>query len=159
MADPAAEHAVDLPVRTDAAFAALNRAAEEWGAELRKEQGASWLHLPVVQGLKRGLVSGPVRVEPTEDGARVVFQPRESRLYVQSTAVVILLAAIAGALLTVLWPFFPRLLPVSPFGALLALGGWFLVLSRLRTSGPDEFLGMVGVQAETGAPAGDRQDG
>jgi hypothetical protein len=52
----------------------------------------------------------------------------------------ILLVAVAGGLLTVLWPFFPQLMNVAPFGALLALGGWFLVVSRLRTSGPDEFL-------------------
>lgn len=153
MADPPAEHAVDLPVRPDAAFSALHRAVEDWGAELRQEQGASWLHLPVVEGLKRGLVSGPVRVEATDEGARVVFRPAESRLYVQMPSVFILLVAILGALATVLWPFFPKLLPVSPFGALLALGGWFLVLSRLRTSGPDEFLVMVEAQAEAGAPA------
>lgn len=147
------EHTLDLTVRPDAALAALRRAAEDWGAELRKEQGASWLYLPVVQGLKRGLVSGPVRVEPTEEGARVAFDPRESHLYVQMAPVFILLVAAAGALMTVLWPFFPNLLPVAPFGALLALGGWFLVLNRLRTSGPDEFLLMVEAQADAGAPA------
>ena len=90
------------------------------------------------------------------EGARVVFKLEESQLYVHTASVFILLVAILGALVTVLWPFFPQLLPVSPFGALLALGGWFLVLSRLRTSGPDEFLVMVGTQAEAGPPAADR---
>ncbi|HEX3131414.1 MAG TPA: hypothetical protein VH394_29015 [Thermoanaerobaculia bacterium] len=149
MADQPAGHTLDLAVRPDAALAALRRAAEDWGAELEKGQ----LHLPVVQGLKRGVISGPLRVEPTDEGARVVFDPEESHLYVQMASVFILLVAIVGALATVLWPFFPQLLPVSPFGALLALGGWFLVLSRLRTSGPDEFLVMVEAQAEAGAPA------
>jgi hypothetical protein len=143
VADQPAGHAVDLPVRPDAALAALRRAAEDWGAELEKDR----LHLPVVQGLKRGVVSGPVRVDAAGEGARVVFQPEESRLYVQSASVFILLVAILGALVTVLWPFFPQLLPVSPFGAILALGGWFLVLSKLRNSGPDEFLVMVEAQA------------
>jgi hypothetical protein len=138
-----AEHGVDLPVRPDAALAALRRAAEDWGAELEKDR----LHLPVVQGLKRGVVSGPVRVDAAGEGARVVFQPEESHLYVQSASVFILLVAILGALVTVLWPFFPELLPLSPFGAILALGGWFLVLSKLHTSGPDEFLVMVEAQA------------
>jgi uncharacterized membrane protein HdeD (DUF308 family) len=54
---------------------------------------------------------------------------------------------VAGGLLTVLWPFFPRLLSVAPFGAVVALGGWFLVVSRLRTSGPDDFLKAVAAQA------------
>ena len=147
-----AEHSIELDHRPDAVLAALRRAVDDWGAELRKEESGFRLYLPVIHGLRRGLVSGPVRVESFEDGARVVFQPEESDLYVQAASVMILLIAVAGGLLTVLWPFFPQLLPVSPFGAILALGGWFLVLSRLRTSGPEEFLEMVEVQAEMGAP-------
>jgi hypothetical protein len=147
------EHAIDLPVRPDAAFSALRRAAEDWGAELSREDGGSRLHLPVVHGLKRGLVSGPVRIEATAEGSRLSFQPAESLLHVPAAPVFILVMAIVGAVLTMLWPFFPSLLPISPFGAILALGGWFLVLSKLRTSGPDEFLVMVEAQAEAGAPA------
>ena len=150
------EHTLDLPDRPDAAMAALRRAADDWGAELHKEESGLWLHLPVVHGLRRGVIAGPVRVEPApdaEDGARLHFEPRESQLYVQPASVVILLLAVFGAAFTVLWPFFPKLLPVAPFGALLALGGWFLVISRLRTSGPDEFLHMVEIQAEAGPPA------
>lgn len=150
------EHAIDLPVRPDAALSALRRAVDDWGAELSREEGGSRLHLPVVHGLKRGLVSGPVRVEATAEGSRVAFLPEESHLYVQSAPVIILVIAVLGAMMTVLWPFFPRLLPLSPFGAILALGGWFLVLSRLRNSGPDEFLVMVEAQAEAGAPAAER---
>lgn len=143
------EHTLELAVRPDAARAALRRAAEDWGAELDRDR----LHLPVLQGLKRGVVSGPLRVEAAGEGALIVFRAEESRLYVQMASVFILLVAIVGALATVLWPFFPQFLPVAPFGALLALGGWFLVLSRLRTSGPDEFLVMVEAQAEAGASA------
>jgi hypothetical protein len=55
----------------------------------------------------------------------------------------ILVLAVLGAALTVVWPFYPQLLPVAPFGALMALGGWFLVISRLRSSGPEEFLKTV----------------
>jgi hypothetical protein len=147
------EHSIDLSVRPDAVLAALRRAADDWGAELRREGGEQWLHLPVVHGLRRGRVSGPVRVDPLpEEGARIVFSPVESDLYTQTSSVLVLLMAIAGALLTLLWPFFPRLLPVSPFGAILALGGWFLVLSRLRTSGPDEFLVMVAAEAAGESP-------
>jgi hypothetical protein len=146
------EHSIDLPERPDAALAALRRAADDWGAELRREGVEQWLHLPVVHGLRRGRVSGPVRVDNLPEGARVVFSPAESDLYTQTSSVLVLLMAIAGALLTLLWPFFPRLLPISPFGAILALGGWFLVLSRLRTSGPDEFLVMVAAEAARESP-------
>lgn len=151
-----AEHTLDLAERPDAALAALRRAAEDWGAEVRREDSELRLYLPVIHGLRRGLVSGPVRVESTAEGARVVFRPEESDLYVQTASVMVLLIAVVGAVLTVLWPFFPRLLPIAPFGAILALGGWFLVVSRLRTSGPAEFLHMVEVQAEKGAPEAER---
>jgi hypothetical protein len=143
------EHTLSLEERPDAALAALRRAAEDWGAELRDEKGLR-LYLPVIHGLRRGLISGPVQVEAAAEGSRIVFRPDESDLSVQAAPVIVLLLAVAGAALAMLWPFFPDLLPLAPFGAILALGGWFLVLSRLRTSGPEEFLGTVGVEAEAG---------
>ena len=144
------EHTLTLEQRPDAALAALRRAADDWGAELRKEESDLWLYLPVIHGLRRGLIAGPVRVDPAADGCRIVFRPEESHLPVQAAPVIVLLLAVAGAALAMIWPFFPNLLPLAPFGAILALGGWFLVLSRLRTSGPEEFLGTVGVEAEAG---------
>lgn len=147
------EHTLTLEERPDAALAALRRAADEWGAELRREESALWLYLPVVHGLRRGLIAGPVQVEPAADGSRIVFRSEESDLSVQVAPVIVLLLAVGGAALATLWPFFPDLLPLAPFGAILALGGWFLILSRLRTSGPEEFLGTVGVEAEAGPPA------
>lgn len=143
------EHAIDLEVPPEEALAAVRRTAEDWGAELRDEQ----LHLPVVAGIRRGLVTGTVEVRPAEGGSHVVFRPETSVYYVQTSAVVILLLAAAGGVLTFVWPFFPKLIAVAPFGALLALGGWFLVVSRLRTSGPDEFLAAVAVNGEDPPPA------
>jgi len=106
----------------------------------------------VIHGLRRGLIAGPVQVEPAASGSRIVFRPEESDLSVQAAPVIVLLLAVVGAALATLWPFFPHILPLAPFGAILALGGWFLVLSRLRTSGAEEFLGTVGVEAEAGPP-------
>lgn len=143
------EHTLTLEERPDAALAALRRAADGWGAELREDEGLR-LYLPVVHGLRRGLIAGPVEVEPAEDGSRIVFRPDESDLSIQAAPVIVLLLAVAGGAVATLWPFFPNLLPLAPFGAILALGGWFLVLSRLRTSGANEFLGMVGLEAEAG---------
>ncbi|HEX4498331.1 MAG TPA: hypothetical protein VIE43_21825 [Thermoanaerobaculia bacterium] len=134
------EHAIDLDLPPAAALAALRQTAEDLGAELQAE-GYGWkLHIPVLAGLRRGLVSGPVEILPTREGSRLVFRPESTVYHVQTQAVMILLLATAGGLLTLVWPFFPRLLSIAPFGALVALGGWFLVISRLRTSGPDEFL-------------------
>ena len=143
-----AEHAVDLEVPPEKALAAVRRTAEEWGAELEPSGGGGTLHLPVVAGLRRGLVTGAVEIAAAAEGSRVIFQPETSIYYVQTAAVAVLLVAAVGALLTVLWPFYPELISVAPFGAILALGGWFLVISRLRTSGPDEFLAAVDVAAD-----------
>jgi hypothetical protein len=140
-------HEIEVAGSPEAALEAVGRAAEVWGAEFERQQGGGKLHLPVVSGLRRGMVSGPLSVDGAPGGARVSFQPEESILALQTPQIVVLLLALGGAALTVLWPFFPDLLPLSPFGALLALGGWFLVISRLRTSGPREFLAAVAAEA------------
>jgi hypothetical protein len=142
------EHAVDLEVSPEQALAAVGRTAEDWGAEFQPSGAGGQLHLPVLAGIRRGLVTGDVEIRSAGEGSRVVFRPEKSIYYVQTSAVAVLLLAVAGALLTMLWPFYPKLLPVAPLGAILALGGWFLVISRLRTSGPDEFLAAVAVQEE-----------
>jgi hypothetical protein len=153
MLPPVAEHAVDLQIPPEGALSALRRTAEDWGAEFQPQGSGGKLHLPVVAGLRRGLVSGDVEIRPAEGGSRVVFRPESSIYYIQTASVVILLLALFGAGLTFLWPFFPELIAVAPFGAILALGGWFLVVSRLRTSGPEEFLAAVATSALPSEPS------
>jgi len=147
------EHEIDLGEPPDLVMAAVARAAEAWGADLERQEMGGRLHLPFVTGLRRGLVSGALSVEAIPEGSRVVFRAEESRHYIHTSSVAVLLLAGVGGLLTVLWPFYPKLLPVAPFGAIFALGGWFLVISRLRTSGPDEFLAAVAAEAGGAPPA------
>jgi hypothetical protein len=142
------EHAIDLDLPPEGALSALRRTAEEWGAELQENGGGGQLHLPVLAGLRRGLLSGPVDIRPAAEGSRLTFRPETAVYYVQTQAVMVLLFAVAGGLLTALWPFFPQLLAVAPFGAVVALGGWFLVVSRLRTSDPDDFLKAVAARED-----------
>lgn len=149
----AVEHAIDLDLPPAEALSVLRRTVEDWGAELQEDGNGGQLHLPILAGLRRGLMSGPVEIRPAEGGSRLTFRPESSTYYVQTQAVLVLLLAVVGGLLTVIWPFFPRLLAVAPFGAVVALGGWFLVISRLRTSGPDEFLEAVAAQDEGLPPA------
>jgi hypothetical protein len=162
------EHAIDLPHAPAAALRALGAAAAEWGADFAPDAAAATggpgssggeLRLPVVAGLRRGLLSGPVAVTPAPAGrgSRLVFRPVAQDYYLETTAIALLSVAAAGALLTVAWPLFPQLLPVAPLGAVLAVGGWFLVLSRLRGQGPEEFLASVAAHAgaETAAPGSD----
>ena len=142
------EHAIDLPLSPEEAVSAVQKTAEEWGAEFERNGSGGQLRLPVLAGLRRGLMTGMIEVRPEVEGSRVVFWPEQSVYHVQVSAVVVLLVAVSGGLLTVLWPFFPHLRPGAAFGASLALGGWFLVISKLRTSGPDEFLEAVAAVGE-----------
>jgi hypothetical protein len=154
MTGGAVEHAIDLDLSPAEALSVLKQTAEDWDAELQVDGfGGGRLHLPVLAGLRRGLMSGRVEVRPAGAGSRVTFRPETSSYYVQTQAVLILVLAVAGGLLTVFWPFFPQLLSVAPFGAIVALGGWFLVVARLRTSGPDDFLEAVAAQADGSGPS------
>lgn len=125
--------------------AALARVAEGWGATLRGSTGDSerGIELPVVAGLRRGLVLGKVLIAPREAGASISMRIEETHLRINASAVVILLLSAAGGLITMLWPWVPALLPAAPLGLVLAAGGWLLIASRLRSSGPEEFLGAV----------------
>jgi hypothetical protein len=140
------EHAVDLPYPPAEALRAVGEAADEWGAEFEPRGAGGQLHLPVVAGLRRGLLSGPVVVEAAGQGSRVVFRQAAQDYWLETSAIAVLAMAGAGALLTVAWPLFPRLLPGAPLGAVLALSGWFLVISRLRAKGPAEFLQTLAVR-------------
>jgi hypothetical protein len=146
-----AEHAIDLSLPPEVAISVVGKTAEDWGAQFERDPAGGTggkLHLPVLAGLRKGLVSGEVELWPRGDGSRLVFRPEAAVYFVQTSAVMVLLLATAGGILTILWPFFPNLLAVAPFGAVIALGGWFLVITRLRTSGPDEFLEAVAAQGE-----------
>jgi hypothetical protein len=139
-------------VAEDEARRALAGAAEDWGGEWDEEKGL--LTLAVTAGLRVGWVRGPVRFEgPLEgDPLELCYRVEESSFSLQASAVAFLLMAAAGGLFTMIWPFFgyrfPDLIQLAPLAALLALGGWFLVVARLKSSGPEEFLAAAAKLAE-----------
>jgi hypothetical protein len=57
--------------------------------------------------------------------------------------VVVLIFGGAGGLIVALWPFFPGLMPLLPVAVVLALAAWLLVVARLRSSNPGDFLKVV----------------
>lgn len=139
-----ADHAIELAHPPEAARAALERAAGLWGAEL-EPRGADRFHLRLAAaaGLRRGWETGEVAIEPAATGALVSFRPEASEYRLQTAPVGILVLAALGGIAAVLWPFVPALTPLAPIGVVLGLAAWFLVLSRLHTSGPAEFLETV----------------
>lgn len=149
---------VTVPGGSAQALAAVGRAAEDWGAAWQEGTAGGRLELPVSAGLRHGLLTGRIDVSSTRGGeTEVAFHPERSSYRVWTPAVAILVLAVAGAATTVLWPFYPGLLPVAPFGALLALGAWFLVVTRLQNRGAEEFLELIALYAAEAA--GGEDDG
>lgn len=149
-------YSADLSAGPGDSAAAVAEVARAWGAqwdpdgEDGKAAAATGgarggrLVMPRVAGVHRGVLSGRLELAPQGvNASRAVYQVEEAQDHVHVAAVVILVISALGALLTVIWPIWPALLPIAPFGAILALGGWFLVVSRLQNSGPEEFLRQV----------------
>lgn len=147
--EPEVSYSVRVDVEPPTALAAVGRAAEDWGAAWEAGISGGRLELPVSAGLRHGRLSGRIEVSGAGRGeAEVSFRPERSEYHLWMAAVVILALAAVGAGLTVAWPFFPELLAAAPFGAVLALSAWFLVITRLQNRGPEEFLELVAAHAE-----------
>lgn len=131
----------DLPV--EQLLEQVEHVAEMWGATWTRDGSGGRLELPVLAGLKHGLVSGTISIEPASVGSRVVFRVERRSYHLQASAVAILALGAIGGIAATLWPFFPVLVGVAPLAVVVAIAAWILVASRLRTSTPDEFLEMV----------------
>lgn len=126
----------------------MEKAAEAWGAEWSRSGGR--LVMPVTAGLRDGRLAGRLWVEPAAAGSAVVLRVEERTDRLRTRAVALLVLAAAGGLIGMLWPFFPALLPFLPLALVLVVGAWFLVISRLTTSGPEELLELVRELAAAG---------
>lgn len=124
----------------DRVLAALPRVVEGWSGTLTAVPEGSRIEIPVLAGLRRGRVGGLLRIEQAAAGSALAFEVQQVELRVNVAACAILLLAALGAFVSMAWPWLPRLLPAVPLGLVLAVGGWLLIASRLRTSGPEEFL-------------------
>lgn len=144
-------HRTTLPHPPEEALGAAAEAVEQWGGEWDRQGGATGrVRLPIRAGLRFGYLDGELEVRGAPEGSEVVLKPQKATYFLNSTAVAVLLIAALGALLLILWPFFPQLAQIAPLGAVLALLGWFLVLSRLESRGPDELLDLITDLAEHG---------
>ena len=142
-------HEVELDCAPEAAAAAVERAAEAWGAEWAPAQGGGRLVLPVIFGLRHGVAVGRLDIARLGSRSRLTWELEESHLEVHRAAVAVLAFAAVPLLVTLAWPFHPPLLALLPFAAVLGFLAWWLVVSRLKSSGPEEFLATIA------PPAGD----
>lgn len=139
-------HELEVDTSPAQALAALAAAAEDWGAEWAPEAGGGRLYLPVVAGLRRGLLSGRVEARAGAGGrTRLTLVAETTHWRVHRSAAAVLVLGAAGALPVLLWPLSPRLLALAPVGLVMMFLAWFMVVSRLRSAGGAEFLEAVGV--------------
>ncbi len=136
-------HSIELALPEADAVAALAAAAEEWGAEWTPDRGGGRLAMPVVFGLRRGVLVGRIEVLRSGAGVRLDWRLEESHLELHRASVAVLTLAAVALVGTTAWPFHPPLLAFVPFAAVLGLLTWWLVVSRLRNSGPEDFLATV----------------
>jgi hypothetical protein len=144
-------HELRVPLAIADLPEALAEAALAWGAEwtsdassVASQRSGGRLVLPVVFGLRRGVLVGRVDFEPSGDGSRIAWQLEESHLELQRASVALLTLTVLALLPALAWPFNPKLLALLPFALVMGLLAWWLVISRLETSGPEEFFATVG---------------
>lgn len=141
--EKATQHRVEFEGSPETALRAVTTAAELWGADWQPESSGGLLLLPVVRGLWRGVERCRVGVLPTRTGSAIELTVEEGWQQIHRSSVVVLLLGGAGGLIVALWPFFPGLMPLLPVAAVLAIAAWLLVVARLRSSHPEDFLKLV----------------
>jgi len=130
-------------------LAALDEAAEMWDAVWEAAPNGGRLHLPVLAGIRQGSVVARVEAKKSSAGTDLTLDVEDSAYRVNRPAAVFLSLGALGGIAAVAWPIYPeKLLPFVPLGLVMAIGAWLLVVSRLRTAGPDDFLDTVAELAE-----------
>jgi hypothetical protein len=132
-----------LPQSTTSVRRAVEEAAEVWGAVWQPDSQGGRLALSTVQGLRQGVLSGSLKVQPSDGGTLLRLEIEEARLSINWSATAVLLLGALGGLSLVLWPLSPKILQLAPIGAVLAIVAWLLVVSRLRYSDATDFLDLV----------------
>jgi hypothetical protein len=122
---------------------AVDEAAQMWGAEWQPTDEGGRLRLPVVQGLRRGIVQGTLNAAPEETGTSLRLDVEKASYAINRSALAILILGGMGGLTIVFWPLSPTILQLAPIGAVLALVAWLMVVSKLSNSDPEDFFDLV----------------
>lgn len=143
---------VRVALSVDETLDAVERAAELWGAQWHRDGPGGRLELPVVAGVRRGLVTARIATDEVHDheGNGTILSGRieDSQYRLQTASVVILAVGGFGALALTLWPLYPPLLALAPPALIFTVVAWLVVASRLQNSGLEEFLTLVASAAD-----------
>mgnify|MGYP001348954285 CR=1 FL=1 len=138
---------IDLAASPEKVLAGLEAAAELWGALFERNGLGGKIRIPVRAGIRRGVAEAIVRIESIEEAeSRLSLEVQSATYRLQIPLVVVLFVAALGGLAALLWPLFPKIQPLAPFGAILALSAWFLVITRLDVSRAEDFLDAVAAE-------------
>ena len=141
-------YSVDLCLAPEQALEVLRVAVEESGGVWTDEHPEQFA-IPVSAGIRQGYARIRPEIEPSTGGSRLQLSLEEEMLGVHTGAAMVLLFGAVGGILVVIWPLHPVLLSLAPIGALLAAAAWLLVVSRLRSYGPEDLLLRVAEIAES----------
>jgi hypothetical protein len=146
---PHAEHRRRIRCSPATAQQRIGEAAKTWGADWQPEESGGRLILPVLAGIRKGWVAGPLFFEARGHDTEVELRVEESRYQLHIASVVVLLVSALGGLAVMAWPFLgEQALPLAAVGAILALCGWFGVVSKIRIQSPEHFLEMLDEEIE-----------
>lgn len=129
-------------------LAAVEHAAELWGASWQRHGTGGRIELPVHAGVRRGVVFGRIWTEPERGGTALVFRVESSDYQLKHGAVPILAVGGLGALALTLWPLYPPLLAVAPLALVFAIAAWLVIASRLQSAGVEDFLNLIATGGE-----------
>ena len=153
------EHRMELREDPVTSLNMVSMNASAWGGIWQAEgRDGGRLGIPVSAGLRRGWVAGQLTVKPTAEGSLLIYRVDKSDYQLQKPAVLTLLLASLGAAVTLVAPLIPSLLGFVPIGILLGIAAWFLVIARLRNSGPEEFFEDLSQEPDQIDPQTDPQD-
>jgi len=134
---------------------AVSFVAEQWDAQWDPATGGGRLYLPVVAGLRRGVLSGTVEARTgVGGGTHLTLSAETTHWRVHRSAAALLVLGALGALPVILWPLGADVLSLAPVGLVFMFLAWFMVVSRLRTAGGAEFLEAVRHHLDAGPASG-----
>ncbi len=146
---------LELHASPAAALAAVAATAEDWGAAWSPATDGGRLALPVVAGLRRGVLDVRLEARSTGNRTRLTARVEDECWRVHKSATAVLALGALGALPVLLWPLHGDLLALAPAGLVLLFLAWFMVVSRLRTAGVAEFLEATQARLESRPGDGD----
>lgn len=134
---------VRLAMSSEETLDAIERAAEFWDAGWRRHGVGGRLELPVVAGLRRGMITAQLSTVAEGDGTALTIQVESSHYKLQTASVSLLAMGGLGGLALTVWPLYPPILALAPVALILLVVAWLVVGSRLQNSGIEEFLDLV----------------